>query len=150
MIRIFMSNKGASSILVVLLLVVLVVFGIAALTTALSSLRLGQKNADWNTAYYATEAQAQACYATIDSAVHNAFDSGEKSIEQSIVSRLDLLDFMTSTEVSDQTMLISFETCNGDIAIAATLALDLTDKSSLHPVKWQEKQPLSYKKDRGQ
>jgi Tfp pilus assembly protein PilX len=133
------SKKGASSILVVLLLVVLVVFGIAALTTSLSNMRLGQKNAEWSTAYYTAEAQAQECYAKIDKAVHDAFDSG-KDITQAVVSQIETLDFGTSTEVSDDAMLISFETWNGDIGISAALALDLTDKDSLRPVKWQEKQ----------
>ena len=40
------SKKGASSVFVILLLLVLVVFGIAALTTALSGLRLNQKVSD--------------------------------------------------------------------------------------------------------
>ena len=43
MSKIFKSEKGASSILVILLLVVLVVFGVAALTTALSNVRLDKK-----------------------------------------------------------------------------------------------------------
>lgn len=138
--RILTSKKGASSILVILLLVVLVVFGIAALTTALSNLRLGQKNAEWSTAYYTAEAQAQERYAKIDQAVHDAFDSGENDLAQAIVSRLELLDFDILTETSSDSMLISFETWNGDIGLDAALALDLTDKDSLHPVKWQEKQ----------
>jgi len=138
--RILTSKKGASSILVVLLLVVLVVFGIAALTTALSNLRLGQKNAEWSTAYYTAEAQGQECYAKIDQAVHDAFDSGENDIEEAIVSRLEALDFDALTEVSDETMLISLQIWSGDIGLEATLTLDLTNKDSLHPVKWQEKQ----------
>jgi len=138
--RILTSKKGASSILVVLLLVVLVVFGIAALTTALSNLRLGQKNAEWSTAYYTAEAQAQGCYAKIDQAVHDAFDSDDTGMAEAIVSRIELLDFDTSTEVNDETMLISFDTWSGDIGLEAVLALSLTDKDSLHPVKWQEKQ----------
>ncbi len=138
--RILTSKKGASSILVVLLLVVLVVFGIAALTTSLSNLRLGQKSAEWNTGYYTAEAQAQECYANIDKAVHDAFDSGEDDIEEAINARLQALDFGTLAEVSDHSMLISFETWNGDIGNAVSLSLDLNDENSLRPVVWQEMQ----------
>lgn len=138
--RVLASKKGASSILVVLLLVVLVVFGIAALTTALSSLRLGQKSAEWNTGYYTAEAQAQECYAKIDKAVHDAFDTSEDGIEESIASRLKVLDFGTLTEVVDNCLLISFETWNGNIGIAASLSLNLDDENSLHPVVWKEMQ----------
>ncbi len=138
--RVLTSNKGASSILVVLLLVVLVVFGIAALTTALSNLRLGQKSADWNSAYYGAEAQAQACFAKIDKAVHDAFDSNEANIDDAVLSRLKELDLSASTDIKDGTMMIFFETWNGDIGIDVTLAMDLTDKNSLRAIKWQEKQ----------
>ncbi len=138
--RVLASKKGASSILVVLLLVVLVVFGIAALTTSLSNLRLGQKSAEWNTGYYTAEAQAQECYAHIDKAVHDAFDSTEDDIEAAINSRLHALDFGTLIEASDDSMLISFETWNGNIGITASLSLNLADENSLRPVVWQEMQ----------
>ena len=59
--RVLASQKGASSVLVILLLLVLVVFGVAALTTALSGLRLGQKVSDWNESYYRLEGQAARC-----------------------------------------------------------------------------------------
>ncbi len=135
--RVMSSRKGASSILVILLLVVLVVFGIAALTTALSSLRLGQKAAEWGGEYYAVEAQAQQRYAQIDKAVYEAYDAGG-DISANIEERLAVLEFGTLTDTQDGQLLITYETWQNELGISATLALDTGDKDSLKIVKWQQ------------
>jgi hypothetical protein len=128
------SKKGASSIMVMLMLVVLVVFGIAALTTALSNMRLGQKVVDWNEKYYGAEGTANERYAIIDGAVRRAFDGGADSIADEI----DRLEFDASLEPADNTLTISYETWNGDIGISTVLCLDLGDPHSLRPVQWVE------------
>ena len=70
--RLLQSNKGASLVLVMLMMVVLLVFGLAALTTSLSSLRLGGKAAEWQQSYYAMEEKAEKSVAAIDTALNKA------------------------------------------------------------------------------
>lgn len=60
------NEKGSSSILVIILMVVLMVFGLAVLTTSLSNMRLSQKKHAWLNDYYLTEAKAETSIATID------------------------------------------------------------------------------------
>lgn len=132
------SRKGASSILVIMLLVVLVVFGIAALTTALSSMRLTQKVTDWNEQYYDAEATAWERCAQIDRAVKEALtgpNADSAAVEQALLS----LDFDAKAEAAENGISIGFEAWSADnsVGIRAALSLDLTDES-LRVVKWQE------------
>ena len=53
------NRKGASSVLIILMMVVLIVFGLAALTTSLAAMRLGDKANDWTGEYYELEATAE-------------------------------------------------------------------------------------------
>jgi len=48
-------DEGSSSILVILLMVVMMVFGLAVLTTSLSNIRLAEKKQDWLHDYYNLE-----------------------------------------------------------------------------------------------
>ncbi|MGE5495154.1 MAG: hypothetical protein ACM3S4_07660 [Burkholderiales bacterium] len=133
--KLLYSKKGASSIMVMLMLVVLVVFGIAALTTALSSMRLGQKVVDWNDKYYAAEKTANERYAEADKAVRSASGSGD--IAAAVKSELEKLGF-GDVQIQGDTLTVSYETWSEDIGISAVLALDLSDLTSLRPVQWKE------------
>ncbi|MCD6321710.1 MAG: hypothetical protein J7L77_01670 [Clostridiales bacterium] len=53
------NKKGASSVLIILMMIVLIVFGLAALTTSLATMRLGDKSNDWTGEYYELEASAE-------------------------------------------------------------------------------------------
>lgn len=53
-----LRKKGATSILVIVLMVVLIVLGLAILTTSLSGVRLAQKKQNWLQSYYGLETQA--------------------------------------------------------------------------------------------
>ncbi len=48
-------KRGATSILVIIMMVVLLVLGLAILTTSLSGVRLAQKKQDWLQSYYKLE-----------------------------------------------------------------------------------------------
>ena len=124
--KIFKSEKGASSILVILLLVVLVVFGVAALTTALSNVRLGQKTSDWNNKYYAADAKANEVYAQIDRAAEQwqtqTGSSGEKldSIENEL--NVDI-----QTEENDDGIELSYEVWEDDVGISVVLSYSISE-----------------------
>ena len=132
------SKKGASSILVILLLIVLVVFGIAALTTALSSLRLGQKVVDFNSAYYSAEGAASERFARIDQTIAEAYTLADSDITGAVTDKLSELDFDAVVSSSDGTIDISYETWSDDIGIRTVLTLDITDSGSLRVAEWKE------------
>lgn len=60
------DNKGAASVLVIVMMLVLVVFGLAMVTTALAQSRLSQSHETWVADYYELEKDAQAMIAEID------------------------------------------------------------------------------------
>lgn len=60
------NERGASSILVIIMMVVLLVFGLAILTTSLSNLRLSERKKDWLNEYYLLEGQVVAEVAAYD------------------------------------------------------------------------------------
>ena len=62
----FKKENGASSILVIIMMVVLMVFGLAVLTTSLSNIRLGERKQAWLSEYYELEAVAAKELASID------------------------------------------------------------------------------------
>lgn len=71
-------QKGASSVLIILMMLVLVVFGLATLTTSLATLRLTKKSTDWTTEYYLLEAKAEELIYEVDSVL---YDAEKKAVE---------------------------------------------------------------------
>lgn len=61
-----LNNKGATSVLIILLMVVLMVFGLTILTTTLSNQSLSEKKQLWLTEYYDLESDVAVELATID------------------------------------------------------------------------------------
>lgn len=122
------SRKGASSILVILLLVVLVVFGIAALTTALSNVRLGQKTAYWNDKYYTAEAKANKVYAEIDKAVASCFD--ETANLENLETSIKQLDYDIEIDNGDSDLVtFSYKAWEEDVGISVILSYDIYNSS---------------------
>jgi hypothetical protein len=131
--RVLTSQKGASSVLVILLLLALVVFGVAALTTALSGLRLGQKVSDWNESYYRLEGQAARCWAEIDAAVSRAAET-DGPFEQALKNELKQLSFETTLKVN----AITYEVRSDGARLHVTLALDMKQSPRLRPTEWYQ------------
>ncbi len=136
--RILASEKGASSVLVILLLLVLVVFGVAALTTALSGLRLGLKVADWSEAYYSAEGIAAVRWAEIDRAVLEASKADPDSFFEALSTQLSDQDFETTLESYEETISISFDTWSGDIGLHVRLELDKEGNRDLRVTQWRQ------------
>jgi hypothetical protein len=131
--RVLTSQKGASSVLVILLLLALVVFGVAALTTALSGLRLGQKVSDWNESYYRVEGQAARCWAEIDAAVSRAAET-DGPFEQALKNELKQLSFETTLKGN----AITYEVRSDGARLHVTLALDMKQSPRLRPTEWYQ------------
>lgn len=140
MIRLMKSNKGASSVLVILLLVVLVVFGVAALTTALSNVRLGQKVVDWNEKYYAAEAQANEMYAEIDKTVWDVWSdylmAASYPDNNVFIKRIEALDLDIESAVDEETIDFTYETWQEDVGIRVTLTLGI-ESNELTIAEWR-------------
>lgn len=141
--KLLRSEKGASSVLVILMLVVLVVFGVAALTTALSSVRLGQKVEDWNEKYYTAEAQANEMYAEIDKAVTTGVMSQLLSSKypppERIPDYVDDLVFDVEINKTSQGYNFTYESWQDDVGITVTLAYD-KKTMTLSPAGWKQVQ----------
>jgi hypothetical protein len=74
------SNKGAASVLVVFMMIILVTFGTLSLTAALANERLGAKTVEWMTEYYTLDAQAERLCMAVDACLLSA--------EEAVVSAL--------------------------------------------------------------
>lgn len=66
------NNRGATSVLIMIMMIILMVFGVAALTTSAASRKLARKNAMWLTEYYGLQGRAQTAYAYLDEALNLA------------------------------------------------------------------------------
>jgi hypothetical protein len=69
------NKEGASSVLIILIMVVLVVFGLAALTTSLAAVRLTDKSNEWSGEYYSLEGKAGNLLFEVDSILLKAENS---------------------------------------------------------------------------
>lgn len=85
------DNQGASSILVIVMMVVLLVFGLAVLTTSLSNVRLGNRKKAWLADYYTLEGEAMATIADYDHILVRAMDRApEYALSDDFLSRYGL------------------------------------------------------------
>lgn len=64
-----LNKNGATSVLIIMLMVVLMVFGLTILTTTLSNDKLSSKKLAWLTDYYALEADAAIKLADMDESI---------------------------------------------------------------------------------
>jgi len=60
------SRRGSASVLIVLMVVLLAVFGAMALTAASANLRLARRHADWSAEYYRFDASAERLLAAVN------------------------------------------------------------------------------------
>ena len=56
--QVIKDQRGSTSVLIVVMMIVLLAFGMAALTTSLASYKLSQKNAEFSIRYYLLEEEA--------------------------------------------------------------------------------------------
>jgi hypothetical protein len=106
--------------------VVLVVFGVAALTTALSNVRLGQKTADWNDKYYAADAKANEVYAQIDRAAAQWQTQTDPSYD-GLDDIADDLNVDIQTEEKDDGVELSYEVWEDDVGINVVLSYSILE-----------------------
>jgi hypothetical protein len=62
----YKKKKGSSSIMVILIMLILVIFGVLALMSSYSDLKLSKKNAAWLEKYYKLDAKGEMLVSQID------------------------------------------------------------------------------------
>lgn len=140
-----MNKKGATSVLIILLMVVLMVFGLTILTTTLSNRSLSDKKQDWLNEYYALEGEVALSLAGIDHQLEElkseARNSGQ-SLETLYKEKLDLIPredaYILFLEVASEE-----EAANKYISVELELILD-TDvtRNNYKIVRYSETQDL--------
>jgi hypothetical protein len=84
------KEEGATSIFVITLMVVLIVFGLAALTTSLASLKLSNKNTLWIKEYYALEGEAERLLSIIDGTLIGVADEAKSASNENKDQYVDI------------------------------------------------------------
>lgn len=87
------DEQGISSVLIVIMMIVLMLFGVAGLTLAMSNNRLADKKIDWLNDYYQLEGDANQTIAKINSAIKDAAN------ETDLLSAIDTLNDETSLAI---------------------------------------------------
>lgn len=92
------NNKGAASVLVIVMMLVLVIFGLAMVTTALAQYRLSQNHESFLADYYALETQAQ-----------KQINHMDQLFYQSEMDSLEFIKALVSLEITYTGPLSDFE-----------------------------------------
>jgi len=71
-IKIVKNEKGATSVLVIFMLVILITLGSFAITAAAANIRLSGKTVTWNNTYYLLDGEAEIFLSKLDRLLYNA------------------------------------------------------------------------------
>ncbi|MCH4890048.1 hypothetical protein EZV73_20885 [Acidaminobacter sp. JC074] len=87
-----LNKKGATSVLIILLMVVLMVFGLTILTTTLSNQSLSEKKQTWLSEYYDLESYVAIELASIDQRLTDLKEANqEETLLQAYMDEFDLI-----------------------------------------------------------
>ncbi len=109
------DTRGASSILVIIMMVVLLVFGLAVLTTSLSNVRLGERKRAWLTEYYALEGVSESEMSKIDGLLLQAEASARAYIETDDYMDDYMTDGPLSTSLKQQIFALAYNDTMGEL-----------------------------------
>ncbi len=142
------KQKGTSSALIVIMMVVLIVFGLAIFTTSLSNLRLANKKHDWIKNYYSLEEKTMTTIAKIDNAVNKqASDTLSKQKILNLLSEIPRLENseLTVKKGNKQAIYhISFNSSDDGVERKKNIAVELIVNLNTHKTniikfeQWQE------------
>jgi hypothetical protein len=72
MVKYLKSNKGSASVLVILIMLTLIVFGVLAMMSSFADLKLAQKSGDWIKNYYSLDGKGDTLVQKIDECLIHA------------------------------------------------------------------------------
>ena len=117
-------RKGSSSILVILLVVTMLVFGVFSMMTAYAGLKMANKNADWTNDYYELEAKAEIMLYDIKNILSQDLITQNNNNEQTIFNKLQKIkneEINIELDGSDILVSGSFKNDTGDIFVSEVL-----------------------------
>lgn len=101
-----LNKNGATSVLIIMLMVVLMVFGLTILTTTLSNQSLSEKKQMWLVDYYTLEGEVALRLADID---HQIQSIKEETVKEMTKDRLEIFKNKLSKLELDEDFSISFD-----------------------------------------
>ena len=96
----FKTRTGSSSILVILLVVTMVVFGVLAMMSSYSGLKMARKTAQWTQDYYELESKAEIMLYDIKNIVHQSIVASNTTSQDYWTSLNRALQELDSSEVT--------------------------------------------------
>lgn len=93
------KDRGSSSVLVIMVLLMLVTFGVLALVTANSNLKISQKNALWNQSYYQLENKAVKKLKEILKDADNLIMESPSEWHVEMLALYDEIDFIDDSKI---------------------------------------------------
>ena len=96
----FKTRTGSSSILVILLVVTMVVFGVLAMMSSYSGLKMARKTAQWTQDYYELESKAEIMLYDIKNIVHKSIVASNTTSQDYWTSLNRALQELDSSEVT--------------------------------------------------
>ncbi|MBP8763728.1 MAG: hypothetical protein KBH21_07645 [Acetoanaerobium sp.] len=96
----FKTRTGSSSILVILLVVTMVVFGVLAMMSSYSGLKMARKTAQWTQDYYELESKAEIMLYDIKNIVHQSIVASNTTSQDYWTSLNRALRELDSSEVT--------------------------------------------------
>ncbi|MBE0449622.1 MAG: hypothetical protein IBX70_02130 [Clostridia bacterium] len=76
------EQRGSSSVLVIMVLLMLITFGVLAMMTSYSNLKISRKNAEWTQAFYKLESLARYHLAEVETHIIHSADFADEYIEE--------------------------------------------------------------------
>jgi hypothetical protein len=125
------DNHGSTSVLIVILMIVLMAFGMAALTTSYAGFRLAQKNVEFNQQFYMLEGKAT----SIKFDVANMITEKRQGLLQELKIENETnineeVDYYNSLAIAVEDELLEYLKANQDVLIQSSFQRDSYDSSS--------------------
>jgi flagellar basal body-associated protein FliL len=138
------NKKGSTSVLIILLMVVLMVFGLTILTTTLSNKSLSEKKRAWVKDYYDLETQVAVQLADLDKEMMSLKEKAAKEEIKLVNLYMNIMSLETIDDEYYTEFIVSEE--KGDylkhIAVKLQLNMDLKSHVNYKIVKYSETQDL--------
>lgn len=141
------ENKGATSVLIMIMMIILMVFGLAALTTSAASKKLAEKNAQWISEFYLLQGKAETLYAKLSDRLLLPETAEVDKIEENLNSFLleNTSAGFQKTGDAEKPFLIQLNVEEEGKETPKLIKVEIEIRKNgnfyeLHPIKWQQTQ----------
>ncbi len=109
---IYKNEDGASSVLVMVMMIVLIAFGLAGFSLALSNERLADKKIAWIESYYAVESDANKMLAEVYQAIKA--DNVDKALKKINTASFNCVSLESKTGIDGYDYVIDYTVASND------------------------------------